>query len=70
MPVLLARRDPHRVASLDLPDRPAPGLHAPNTQDYVKGLAKWVGVPCRSGTGLKGVVTLTDIGRNEASAAT
>lgn len=53
VPVLLARRDPHRVPSLDLPDRPAPGLHAPNAQDHMKRLSEWVSMPCCSGTGLK-----------------
>ena len=60
VPVLLAGRDRHRVTSLDLPGRAAPGLHAPNAQDDIKGLSERVGVPCRSGTGLEGHTVRAD----------
>src|SRR5215831_16501870 len=53
MPVLLAGRNPHRVAGTDFADRTAPGLHAAKSRHDVEGLAKRMGVPRRAGARLE-----------------
>src|SRR3954468_1271840 len=45
MPVLLVRRNPHRVAGLDLADRPALRLHTTDAGDDMQGLSKRMRVP-------------------------
>src|SRR3954449_4047521 len=48
MPVLLARRNPHRIARLDFADRPALGLYASDTGNHMQCLPEGMRVP--SGT--------------------
>src|SRR5215207_4778864 len=54
MPVLLARRDPHRIAGPDLAHRTAPGLHASNARDDVQRLTERVRVPSGPRAGCEG----------------
>src|SRR5579875_3571667 len=48
VPMLLARRDPHRVAGADLADRPAPGLDPADARRDVQRLAERMRVPGRA----------------------
>src|SRR5262245_42324360 len=54
VPVLLVRREPHRVARPDLADRAAPGLHQPGSGNDRQGLAERMGVPSGPGARLEG----------------
>src|ERR1700746_3456578 len=45
VPVLLAGRNPHGVAGADFAHRAALGLHPPDAEDDVQGLAERMGVP-------------------------
>src|SRR5215470_7794575 len=45
VPVLLARRNPYRVAGADFAHRPALGLHPSDAEDDVQGLAERMRVP-------------------------
>src|SRR5215213_3286241 len=53
VPVLLARRNPHGVARLDLANRTAFGLHAPNTGNDMQRLPQRMRVPRRARAGFE-----------------
>src|SRR6266436_3943480 len=63
MPVLLARRNPHRVAGPDFADRTAPGLHAAESRHDMEGLAERMGMPRGAGARLKADPCRPDAGR-------
>ena len=63
VPVLFARRDPHRVAGPKLAHRTTPGLGASHACDHVQRLAERVGVPGRASARFEGHAHDFDPGR-------
>ena len=62
VPVALARRDPDRVAGLDLDDLLALGLVAPDAGDHIERLAERMRVPVRAPSRKEGDTQRTDPG--------
>src|ERR1043166_6572933 len=60
VPVLLARRNPHRVAGADFAHRPALGLNPPGAEHDVQGLPERMGVPSGARTWLEAHAVASD----------